>query len=50
MMEHALFIRGLLDPSEEKLIFMADSFALDYRRLLEEANHYLRLLQEGSAV
>lgn len=37
MMEHALFIRGLLDPSEEKLIFMADSFALDYRRLLEEA-------------
>lgn len=37
MMEHALFIRGLLDPAEETLIDTADGFAKDYRRLLEEA-------------
>lgn len=37
MMEHALFIRGLLDPSEEELICMANDFAMDYRRLLELA-------------
>ncbi len=37
MMEHALFIRGLLDPSEEQLIDTADSFATDYKRLLEQA-------------
>ena len=35
MMEHALFNRGLLDPSEEALIAAADGFAGDYRRLLE---------------
>ena len=35
MMEHALFIRGLLDPSEDTLINTADDFAKDYRRLLE---------------
>lgn len=29
MMEHALFIRGLLDPSEEELIHTADDFAMD---------------------
>ena len=38
MMEHALFIRGLLDPSEETLIHTADDFAGDYKRLLEAAN------------
>lgn len=37
MMEHALFIRGLLDPSEEELINMADEFANDYKKLLEMA-------------
>lgn len=37
MMEHALFIRGLLDPSEEELIHTAHGYAKDYRRLLEEA-------------
>lgn len=37
MMEHALFIRGLLDPSEEELICTADSYAKEYRRFLEEA-------------
>ena len=37
MMEHALFIRGLLDPSEEELILTADRFALDFRELLDTA-------------
>lgn len=37
MMEHALFIRGLLDPSEEQLIDTADEFAMDYKKLLEMA-------------
>ena len=37
MMEHALFIRGLLDPCEEDLIKVADSFANDYRELLDTA-------------
>lgn len=35
MMEHAMFIRGLLDPSEGALIDTADGFAKDYQRLLE---------------
>lgn len=35
MMEHALFIRGLLDPSEDELINTADGFSEDYRRLLK---------------
>lgn len=37
MMEHALFIRGLLDPSEAALIDTADDFAADYQKLLELA-------------
>lgn len=37
MMEHAQFIRGLLDPCEEKLIDTADDFAKDYCALLEAA-------------
>ena len=37
MMEHALFIRGLLDPSEEELINTAADFAEDYKRLLAQA-------------
>lgn len=37
MMEHALFIRGLLDPSEEQLIDTADNFAAEYKELLEMA-------------
>lgn len=37
MMEHALFIRGLLDPSEKELICTADDFAMEYCELLEEA-------------
>lgn len=37
MMEHALFMRGLLDPSEEELIETANGFAEEYRQLLCEA-------------
>lgn len=37
MMEHALFIRGLLDPSEDALIKTADQFAGEYKELLEKA-------------
>lgn len=37
MMEHALFIRGLLDPCEEQLIGTADEFAKEYCELLEMA-------------
>lgn len=35
MMEHALFIRGLLDPCEEELIKTAEGFAGEFRCLLE---------------
>lgn len=37
MMEHALFSRGLLDPTEEALIDTADQFAEEYKILLEKA-------------
>lgn len=37
MMEHALFIRGLLDPCEKTLIQTAHNFAMDYKKLLETA-------------
>lgn len=37
MMEHALFIRGLLDPLEEELVKNAQGFSLDYRKLLQTA-------------
>lgn len=37
MMEHAQFIRGLLDPTECELIEKANEFAKDYCHLLEEA-------------
>ena len=39
MMEHALFIRGLLDPTEEELISTADNFAKQYEQLLQEARN-----------
>ena len=38
MMEHALFIRGLLDPSENKLIETSNNFAKDYSRLLGKSS------------
>lgn len=39
MMEHAMFIRGLLDPSETELIKSADGFAKDYAALLQSCNN-----------
>ena len=36
MMEHAMFIRGLLDPSENELFDSADQFADDYCELLKK--------------
>lgn len=37
MMEHAMFIRGLLDPTEMQLIQTADDFAKKYALLLAES-------------
>lgn len=37
MMEHALFIRGLLDPTEGELINTSNNFAHEYADLLEMA-------------
>lgn len=39
MMEHALFIRGLLDPSEDQLINTSDKFAKEYIDLIEKAKN-----------
>lgn len=36
MMEHSMFIRGLLDPSENELFDSADKFADEYCRLLNK--------------
>lgn len=37
MMEHALFIRGLLDPTENALIQTSNNFANEYNELIESA-------------
>lgn len=37
MMEHALFIRGLLDPSEDQLITTSDNFAKEFSDLIKAA-------------
>lgn len=51
MMEHAMFIRGLLDPTEEELINTADDFAGDYRRLLDAATAANdRVIQSGESL
>lgn len=38
MMEHAMFIRGLLDPAETELFDSADEFSKEYSALLENCN------------
>ena len=38
MMEHAMFIRGLLDPSETELFDNADNFVCVYAELLKVCN------------
>ncbi|MBQ7974935.1 MAG: DUF2935 domain-containing protein [Clostridia bacterium] len=45
MMEHAMFIRGLLDPSEAELIETSDKFAKEYASLLSEARSRNELTQ-----
>lgn len=42
MMEHSLFIRGLLDPSEEALIQTANQFSQEYRKLLSGSEQNLK--------
>lgn len=37
MMEHALFIRGLLDPTEDELITTSNEFANEFKNLIQEA-------------
>ena len=51
MMEHAQFIRGLLDPCETELYNAADDFAKEYCRLLEESRktHDRTLAQDSLA-
>lgn len=39
MMEHAMFIRGLLDPSETELFDTADEFAKEFSALLEQSRN-----------
>lgn len=38
MMEHAMFIRGILDPTETELFNTADEFAKEYAALIESCN------------
>ncbi|MBN7772477.1 DUF2935 domain-containing protein [Clostridium aminobutyricum] len=37
MAEHSLFIRGLLDPTENELIIMANNFGNEFNQLYEES-------------
>lgn len=39
MMEHAMFIRGLLDPTETELMQSADTFAKNYAALLQSCHN-----------
>jgi len=39
MMEHAEFIRGLLDPTERELMIKADKIADEYEKILKNGNH-----------
>lgn len=50
MMEHALFIRSLLDPSEEALVGSAGDFAADYKRLLEASAAANDKVMNGSSL
>ena len=51
MMEHAQFIRGLLDPCETELFDSADCFSKEFCKLLEasRATHSKTLTQETLA-
>ena len=45
-----MFIRGLLDPTEEDLINTADSFAKDYSNLLSACNSAQRRTLQTSSL
>lgn len=48
MKEHAEFIRGLLDPSEENLILTADEYAVKYKTILQNYGNNLNYLTNFS--
>lgn len=49
MMEHAMFIRGLLDPTENELMQSANEFAMEYERLLAACHQaYDQTLNQAS--
>lgn len=48
MMEHAQFIRGLLDPSEDKLINTANKYVSDYKAILNNYNSNNSFLTSSS--
>lgn len=50
MMEHAWFIRGLLDPTEEILIDTANNYGNEYKALLEEAGEMNEKTVESSTM
>ena len=47
MLEHALFIRGLLDPTENDLIRNANNFANEYTELLRKAQNATDMTIQG---
>jgi len=47
MMEHAQFIRGLLDPTESELIGTANDFANQYEALLNQAREAADMTMSG---
>ena len=48
MKEHAEFIRGLLDPTEEELIMTADKYAMEYETILQNYSNNTSLLTSNS--
>lgn len=50
MMEHAQFIRGLLDPCETELFCTADNFAKEYSRLLTSSRNAAQNAQPGNSL
>lgn len=50
MMEHAQFIRGMLDPCETELFCTADNFAKEYSRLLTSSRNAAQNAQPGNSL
>lgn len=48
MKEHAQFIRGLLDPTEEELIKTANQFAVEYQTILDKYQNNPSMLLQAS--